>query len=61
LKAFDKYAKKIQDVDTAIEDRNVNQPHLKNRYGPVKLPYQLLRPFSDGGLTGKGVPNSVSI
>ncbi|KAL5850840.1 hypothetical protein ACOSQ4_008853 [Xanthoceras sorbifolium] len=34
---------------------------LKNRVGPVKIPYTLLCPTSEGGLTGRGIPISVSI
>ncbi|KAJ0078468.1 hypothetical protein Patl1_22622 [Pistacia atlantica] len=40
--------------------RNRDQ-NLKNRVGPVKMPYTLLHLTSEGGLTSKGIPNSVSI
>ncbi|CAM6039179.1 unnamed protein product [Sphagnum compactum] len=60
LDAFDKYATNINKVDELIKARNDDKT-LKNRYGPVQLQYELLRPYSGCGLTGMGVPNSVSI
>ncbi|KAH7845728.1 hypothetical protein Vadar_005349 [Vaccinium darrowii] len=48
----------------AIEDEIVelkNDEKLRNRAGLVKMPYTLLIPTSEGGLTGNGIPNSVSI
>lgn len=38
-----------------------NDEKLRNRVGPVKIPYTLLYATSEGGLTGMGIPNSVSI
>jgi hypothetical protein len=60
LAAFNKYSKNIAAVDDLIKGRNADKT-LKNRYNPVQLEYELLRPYSVGGLTGRGVPNSVSI
>ncbi|CAK9877709.1 unnamed protein product [Sphagnum jensenii] len=60
LAAFAKYSMNITAVDGLINRRNADKT-LKNRSGPVKLEYELLRPTSGEGLTGRGVPNSVSI
>lgn len=60
LQAFDEFGKKLAEVEEKIIGRN-NNKNLKNRFGPVKMPYTLLVPTSEGGLTGKGIPNSVSI
>jgi linoleate 9S-lipoxygenase len=60
LTAFKNYHTNITKVDELIKGRNADKT-LKNRYSPVQLEYELLRPYSAGGLTGRGVPNSVSI
>jgi hypothetical protein len=60
LSAFDKFTNKIGDIEKLIQSRNADKS-LKNRSGPVQIPYELLFPTSGPGLTGKGVPNSVSI
>lgn len=60
LEAFDKFGKKLREIEVNITRRNQDEK-LKNRVGPVKMPYTLLYPSSEGGLTGKGIPNSVSI
>lgn len=60
LKAFDKFGKKLAEIEDRITSMN-NDEKLKNRVGPVKMPYTLLFPTSEGGLTGRGIPNSVSI
>ncbi|KAF3772424.1 Linoleate 13S-lipoxygenase 2-1 [Nymphaea thermarum] len=43
-----------------IDERNTNR-ELRNRSGAGILPYELLKPFSQSGVTGKGVPTSISI
>jgi linoleate 9S-lipoxygenase len=53
------------EIENNIMKRN-KDPSLKNRNGPVNLPYTLLFPNTsdysrEGGLTGKGIPNSISI
>lgn len=65
LEAFKKFSAALIDIETRIMDRNKNRM-LKNRYGPVEVPYTLLYPNTsnysrEGGLTGKGIPNSISI
>ncbi|KAJ9681970.1 hypothetical protein PVL29_018052 [Vitis rotundifolia] len=60
LNAFEKFGRKLADIEEMIIERNGDE-RFKNRVGPVKIPYTLLYPSSEGGLTGKGIPNSVSI
>ncbi|KAK6911551.1 Lipoxygenase, C-terminal [Dillenia turbinata] len=60
LEAFNKFGKSLEEIEKRITERN-NDESLKNRVGPVKIPYTLLYPTSEEGLTGKGIPNSVSI
>lgn len=60
LNAFDKFSQKTKDIEQLIHRRN-NDKNLKNRVGPVQMPYELLLPTSTAGLTGKGVPYSISI
>ncbi|KAM1095503.1 hypothetical protein EV1_010460 [Malus domestica] len=60
MEAFNKFGKKLAEIEDRITSIN-NDEKLKSRVGPVKVPYTLLFPTSGGGLTGKGIPNSVSI
>ncbi|KAF3675654.1 hypothetical protein FXO37_05725 [Capsicum annuum] len=61
LKAFEKFGKKLAQIEEKITMMN-NDEKLKNRTGPVKMPYTLLYPTSEPGLvTAKGIPNSISI
>lgn len=65
LAAFERFQMKLLDIEKRITERN-NDKRWKNRHGPVKVPYTLLYPNSSdytkvGGLTGKGIPNSISI
>jgi lipoxygenase len=60
IKAFDEFSTGIQSVENEIKKRNSN-PKLKNRCGAGVLPYELLAPSSEPGVTCRGVPNSVSI
>ncbi|KAK1419279.1 hypothetical protein QVD17_28443 [Tagetes erecta] len=65
LKAFERFGKTLMDIEVMIMERN-NNKDLKNRIGPVKVPYTLLYPNTsdyshESGLTGKGIPNSISI
>ncbi|KAG9153092.1 hypothetical protein Leryth_012353 [Lithospermum erythrorhizon] len=63
--AFEALRDKLIDIEKRIRQRN-NDKRLKNRFGPVKVPYMLLYPNTsdskrEPGLTGLGIPNSVSI
>ncbi|KAL8527990.1 hypothetical protein ACS0TY_005705 [Phlomoides rotata] len=60
LEAFDKFGKKLNEIGGKVMEMN-NDEKWKNRVGPAKLPYTLLYPTSEKGLTGKGIPNSASI
>lgn len=60
LAIFNKFQARIGEIEELIKARN-QEKRLKNRYGNVAIPYELLYPSSDSGLTGKGVPNSTSI
>ncbi|KAJ6694316.1 hypothetical protein OIU85_005039 [Salix viminalis] len=60
LEAFKKFGRKLEVIQDRMFDMN-KDVNLKNRFGPVKVPYTLLVPTSEAGLTGRGIPNSVSI
>ncbi|CAJ1976135.1 unnamed protein product [Sphenostylis stenocarpa] len=60
LQAFEKFGKKLASIEERILRMNSDEK-FRNRFGPVKMPYTLLYPTSKGGLTGMGVPNSISI
>ncbi|KAJ9538367.1 hypothetical protein OSB04_031100 [Centaurea solstitialis] len=65
LEAFKRFGNKLVEIEKRIETRNGDEG-LKNRLGPVKVSYTLLYPNTsdysrEGGLTGKGIPNSISI
>nr|CAD1837617.1 unnamed protein product [Ananas comosus var. bracteatus] len=60
LQAFERFKARLAQIEADIVKRN-GDPSLKNRNGPVKMPYTLLYPTSTVGITGKGIPNSVSI
>ncbi|KAI4349977.1 hypothetical protein L6164_010510 [Bauhinia variegata] len=60
LEAFKKFGNELAEVEDRIMLRNKDEK-LKNRFGPVKMPYTLLVPSSEVGLTGRGIPNSVSV
>ncbi|KAF5941400.1 hypothetical protein HYC85_022567 [Camellia sinensis] len=58
--AFERFNGKLKELEGVIDRRNVDK-NLKNRCGAGVVPYELLKPFSEPGVTGKGVPNSISI
>ncbi|MQL10509.1 hypothetical protein EI010_25100, partial [Escherichia coli] len=60
LQAFQKFRSKLAQIEQRINDRN-NDSSLRNRYGPVQLPYTLLLPTGEEGMTFRGIPNSISI
>ncbi|XP_062143519.1 probable linoleate 9S-lipoxygenase 5 [Alnus glutinosa] len=60
LEAFERFGQTLAGIEDKIIKKN-NDKKWKNRVGPVKVPYTLLYPTSEGGITGKGIPNSVSI
>ncbi|KAF7817899.1 putative linoleate 9S-lipoxygenase 5 [Senna tora] len=60
LKAFEELGKRVAEIEERIKRMN-NDEKLRNRVGPVKIPYTLLYASSEEGITGMGIPNSVSI
>ncbi|KAK7243381.1 hypothetical protein RIF29_38176 [Crotalaria pallida] len=58
--AFERFNSKMKEIEGIIDSRNANSD-LKNRHGAGVVPYELLKPFSGPGVTGKGVPYSISI
>ncbi|KAK6804962.1 hypothetical protein RDI58_002746 [Solanum bulbocastanum] len=59
--AFERFGKKLSDIENQIIQMNGDHKKWRNRSGPVKVPYTLLFPTSEEGLSGRGIPNSVSI
>ncbi|KAL9457132.1 hypothetical protein AB3S75_006216 [Citrus x aurantiifolia] len=65
LRKFEEFGEKLKEIEQKIAERNRNA-RLKNRWGPAKIAYKLMHPDTsnvknDGGITGKGIPNSISI
>lgn len=58
--AFERFNGRLKELEGIIDDRNANK-NLKNRCGAGVVPYKLLKPFSEPGVTGQGVPYSISI
>ncbi|XP_040991053.1 linoleate 13S-lipoxygenase 2-1, chloroplastic-like isoform X3 [Juglans microcarpa x Juglans regia] len=58
--AFERFSGRLKQIEGIIDERNANRD-LKNRNGAGIVPYELLKPFSEPGVTGKGVPYSISI
>ncbi|KAL2470533.1 Lipoxygenase 2 [Abeliophyllum distichum] len=57
---FEQFSGRLKEIEGIIDARNADSS-LKNRFGAGVVPYQLLKPFSEEGVTGMGVPNSISI
>ena len=60
LSAFESFNNRLSEVEGEILKLNSDKK-LKNRVGPVNVPYTLLYPTGEVGLSGKGIPNSISI
>ncbi|KAF5773558.1 putative linoleate 13S-lipoxygenase [Helianthus annuus] len=58
--AFEEFSGEMKAIETIIDSRN-RDTNLRNRRGAGLVPYELLKPFSEPGVTGKGVPYSISI
>ena len=58
--AFERFHERLKELDRIVDERNADNS-LKNRVGAGVVPYELLKPFSQPGVTGKGVPYSISI
>ncbi|XP_068666589.1 lipoxygenase 6, chloroplastic-like [Aristolochia californica] len=59
-KAFKRFSSRLEEIEEIINERNRNA-RLKNRSGAGVPPYELLLPSSGPGVTGRGIPNSISI
>ncbi|GER57774.1 lipoxygenase [Striga asiatica] len=60
IEAFERFGRRLGEIESRIVEMN-GEGKWRNRYGPVKMPYTLLYPSSEVGLTGRGIPNSISI
>ncbi|XP_047954601.1 probable linoleate 9S-lipoxygenase 5 [Salvia hispanica] len=60
LVAFERFGKVLGVVEKKITEMNSDEKWT-NRVGPTKLPYTLMYPMSEEGVTGRGIPNSTSI
>ncbi|KAF7805374.1 linoleate 13S-lipoxygenase 2-1, chloroplastic-like [Senna tora] len=58
--AFEKFQGRLKELEGLIDLRNADR-NLKNRNGAGIVPYELLKPVSEPGVTGQGVPFSISI
>ncbi|WCJ38711.1 Lipoxygenase 6 chloroplastic [Euphorbia peplus] len=57
---FNRFSARLEEIDQIINKRN-KDIRLKNRSGAGIPPYELLLPTSGPGVTGRGIPNSISI
>ncbi|WVZ77493.1 hypothetical protein U9M48_025352 [Paspalum notatum var. saurae] len=58
--AFEKFAGRMKEIEGYVDECN-NNPEMRNRCGAGIVPYELLKPFSKPGVTGRGIPSSISI
>lgn len=57
---FGRFNSRLKEIEEIINERNKDF-QLKNRTGAGVPPYELLLPSSGPGVTGRGIPNSISI
>ncbi|CAN1295256.1 Lipoxygenase 6, chloroplastic [Linum perenne] len=57
---FERFSERVVEIEEVIHGRN-KDVKLKNRSGAGVPPYELLVPSSGPGVTGRGIPNSISI
>ncbi|KAK1297827.1 hypothetical protein QJS10_CPB14g00485 [Acorus calamus] len=55
-----RFSERLEEIGAIVDGRNVDVKR-KNRTGDGVVPYELLKPKSEPGITGMGVPNSISI
>ncbi|XP_042492206.1 lipoxygenase 6, chloroplastic, partial [Macadamia integrifolia] len=60
LSLFKKFSSRMEEIEETINGRN-NDTSLRNRNGAGVPAYELLLPSSGPGVTGRGIPNSISI
>ncbi|KAJ6428032.1 hypothetical protein OIU84_023446 [Salix udensis] len=57
---FEKFHGSLIELEGIIDGKNADEKFV-NRHGAGVVPYELLKPFSKPGITGQGVPYSISI
>ncbi|XP_039018249.1 linoleate 9S-lipoxygenase 6-like [Hibiscus syriacus] len=60
LAASEAFNNRLAEIEGEILKMNLDK-RLKNRIGPVNVPYNLLHPTGEPGISNKGIPNSISI
>ncbi|KAL9235499.1 hypothetical protein vseg_010252 [Gypsophila vaccaria] len=60
IEKFFVFSAEMRKIEEEIERRN-NDPSLRNRCGAGVIPYELMAPSSEPGVTCRGVPNSITI
>ena len=60
LSSFERFSARLEEIEEIIKKRNKDFG-LRNRCGAGVPPYELLLPTSGPGVTGRGIPNSISI
>ncbi|KAJ6911396.1 lipoxygenase 6 [Populus alba x Populus x berolinensis] len=60
VELFNRFSARLEEIEGIINLRN-KDARLKNRSGAGVPPYELLVPSSGPGVTGRGIPNSISI
>ncbi|KAJ8758905.1 hypothetical protein K2173_002684 [Erythroxylum novogranatense] len=60
MQLFQKFSARLEEIEEIINSRN-KDIQLRNRSGAGIPPYELLLPSSGPGVTGRGIPNSISI
>ncbi|XP_023739794.1 linoleate 13S-lipoxygenase 2-1, chloroplastic isoform X1 [Lactuca sativa] len=58
--AYEMFSGRLKELEGIIDGRNADESR-KNRNGAGVVPYNLLKPYSEPGVTSMGVPNSISI
>ncbi|KAK1426304.1 hypothetical protein QVD17_14975 [Tagetes erecta] len=58
--AYERFGGRLKELEGIIDERNGDE-NRRNRNGVGVVPYNLLKPYSEQGVTGMGVPNSISI
>lgn len=58
--SFERFNGRLKEIEGIIDSRNADC-NMKNRHGVGVVPYEQMKPFSGPGITGKGIPYSVSI
>lgn len=60
IKMYERFSARLVEIEQTIKERN-EDASLRNRCGAGIAPYELLVPSSSGpGVTGRGVPNSIT-